>query len=136
MENALKNAGARTEGIEFISKVGGGLDWFKTVAYPKLYSIVKNETASILAKPTAVVINLGINDLENQNGYVLYMNSIAKELKKHNCELFFMSLNPVNRSMLKEAGKKTGARQRFVCSTMPCAVRWGRSTVILIRILN
>ena len=106
MENALKNAGARTEGIEFISKVGGGLDWFKTVAYPKLYSIVKNETASILAKPTAVVINLGINDLENQNGYVLYMNSIAKELKKHNCELFFMSLNPVNRSMLKEAGKK------------------------------
>lgn len=106
MENALKNAGARTEGIEFISKVGGGLDWFKTVAYPKLYSIVKNETASILAKPTAVVINLGINDLENQNGYVLYMNSIAKELKKHNCELFFMSLNPVNRSMLKGAGKK------------------------------
>lgn len=106
MENALKNAGARTEGIEFISKVGGELDWFKTVAYPKLYSIVKNETASILAKPTAVVINLGINDLENQNGYVLYMNSIAKELKKHNCELFFMSLNPVNRSMLKEAGKK------------------------------
>lgn len=106
MENVLKNAGARTEGIEFISKVGGGLDWFKTVAYPKLYSIVKNETASILAKPTAVVINLGINDLENQNGYVLYMNSIAKELKKHNCELFFMSLNPVNRSMLKEAGKK------------------------------
>ena len=106
MENALKNAGARTAGIEFISKVGGGLDWFKTVAYPKLYSIVKNETASILAKPTAVVINLGINDLENQNGYVLYMNSIAKELKKHNCELFFMSLNPVNRSMLKEAGKK------------------------------
>lgn len=106
MENVLKNAGARTEGIEFISKVGGGLDWFKTVAYPKLYSIVKNETASILAKPTAVVINLGINDLENQSGYVLYMNSIAKELKKHNCELFFMSLNPVNRSMLKEAGKK------------------------------
>ncbi|MDO5362611.1 MAG: InlB B-repeat-containing protein [Eubacteriales bacterium] len=106
MENVLKNAGARTEGIEFISKVGGGLDWFKTVAYPKLYSIVKNETASILAKPTAVVINLGINDLENQNGYVLYMNSIAKELKKHNCELFFMSLNPVNRSMLKGAGKK------------------------------
>ena len=106
MENVLKNAGARTEGIEFISKVGGRLDWFKTVAYPKLYSIVKNETASILAKPTAVVINLGINDLENQNGYVLYMNSIAKELKKHNCELFFMSLNPVNRSMLKEAGKK------------------------------
>ena len=106
MENVLKNAGARTEGIEFISKVGGRLDWFKTVAYPKLYSIVKNETASILAKPTAVVINLGINDLENQNGYVLYMNSIAKELKKHNCELFFMSLNPVNRSMLEEAGKK------------------------------
>lgn len=106
MENVLKNAGAHTKGIEFISKVGGGLDWFRTVAYPKLYSIVKNETASILAKPTAVVINLGINDLENQNGYVLYMNSIAKELKKHNCELFFMSLNPVNRSMLKEAGKK------------------------------
>lgn len=106
MENVLKNAGARTEGIEFISKVGGRLDWFKTVAYPKLYSIVKNETASILAKPTAVVINLGINDLENQNGYVMYMNSIAKELKKHNCELFFMSLNPVNRSMLEEAGKK------------------------------
>ena len=55
------------------------MDWFKTVAYPKLYSIVKNETASILAKPTAVVINLGINDLENQNGYVLYM-------KKSHCK--------------------------------------------------
>lgn len=124
MENALKSIGANTTGIQFISKVGEGLDWFRTVAYPKLYSIVKDESVSILAKPTAVVVNLGVNDLENQEQYVLYMNSIAKELKKHNCELFFMSVNPVNRSMLEEAGKKdrSEAKVRLFNNTLRSAL--------------
>lgn len=111
MKNALKSEGAQsgidvTNGIEFICEVGKGLDWFKTTGYQQLFNIVKNDSNSFLSKPTAVIFNLGVNDLSNCSSYVLYLNSIAPLLESKGCKLYYMSVNPVNRSMLKVNGKK------------------------------
>lgn len=131
MANVLRNMGAPTGGVEFISRVGEGLEWLKVAGYPQLYNLVKNETTSILQKPTAVILNLGINDLSNQSSYVLYLNTIAQELEKHNCKLYLMSVNPVNRSMLKAAGKRdrSEAAIRVFNTTLRTALA-GRYTFI------
>lgn len=53
---------------------------------------------------------MGVNDLIHRNGksidyrsvvsqYTSYMNSLSKKLKKYNCKLFYMSVNPVNTAM-------------------------------------
>ena len=54
--------------------------------------------------PTAVIFNLGVNDLSNLPSYVTYMKSLASTLKKKNCKLFYMSVNPGNSKMMENTG--------------------------------
>ena len=105
MAQTLKNIGANTNGINFICQEGKGLDWFKTTGSAQLLNLVKDGSNSILQKPTAVIFNLGINDLKNLSSYVLYLNSLSTTLESKGCKLFYMSVNPVNRSMLSVSGK-------------------------------
>ena len=65
-----------------------------------------NKTEGTL--PIAVVFNLGVNDMANVSNYVSYMTDIASTLKSKNCKLFYMSVNPLNSTMIAKAGK--GAR--------------------------
>ena len=69
-----------------------------------------NGKTSKKSKPVAVIFNMGVNDLIHRNGksidyrsvvsqYTSYMNSLSKKLKKYNCKLFYMSVNPVNTAM-------------------------------------
>lgn len=88
-----------TNGVRFIGGTGQGLEWLKTNGYGELMSIVGNDVSNVLAKPTAVIFNLGVNDLYNSAEYVAYMNEIAGTLKQKNCKLFYMSVNPVNSKM-------------------------------------
>ena len=53
----------------------------------------------------AVVFNLGVNDMANASNYVSYMTNIASTLKSKNCKLFYMSVNPLNSTMITKAGK-------------------------------
>lgn len=113
-----------TKGVEFICEVGKGLEWMQTTGYRELYNKIRNGSDSPLEKPTAVIFNLGVNDLKNISGYVVYLNSIAPVLKEHGCKLYYMSVNPVNRSMLKAAGKgdRSEAAVRNFNSTIQSAL--------------
>lgn len=104
MGQTVKSVGAVTRGVTFITHEDAGLSWLQNEGYKSLMNIVGNQTSSALAKKTAVIFNLGINDLSNANNYVKYMKSLGAELEKKGCALFYMSVNPVNNEMMKAAG--------------------------------
>ena len=106
MENALKNLGGGvTNHVEFVFEAGKGLAWFKSTGWSELYALVKDGTNSILQKKTAVIFNFGVNDLKNYQNYVAYYKLIEPILTNKGCELYFMSVNQVNRKMLATAGR-------------------------------
>lgn len=107
MSNTLNtpgNAGV-TNGITFISKEGEGLTWLQNEGYAKILKQVGNDSTGLLSKKTLVIFNLGVNDLSNGYSYVTYMRSIAAELQKRNCVLYYMSVNPINNEMIKAYGQ-------------------------------
>lgn len=129
MRNTLKELSDQsgieiTKGVEFVCEAGKGLEWMQSTGYRELYNKIKDGKDSPLEKPTAVIINLGINDLKHISSYVLYLNSIAPILKEHGCRLYYMSVNPINRSMLKVEGKadRSEAAVRNFNSTIQSAL--------------
>ena len=60
---------------------------------------------SILQKKTAVIFNFGVNDLKKYKKYASYYNLIEPILTSKGCELYFMSVNPINRKMLSNADR-------------------------------
>lgn len=106
MENVLKGMGKEiTNHVEFVCEAGKGLSWFQSTGWNELYNLVKNGTNSILQKKTAVIFNFGVNDLQNYQKYAAYYKLIEPTLTNKGCELYFMSVNPVNRVMLAKANK-------------------------------
>lgn len=102
MSRTLSNLSSQvTSGVSFVYKEGGGLNWLKSDGYTAL----KKAVGTGSSKKTAVIFNLGVNDLGNINNYIIYMRDIAKELKSRGCELYYMSVNPVNNQLIKAAGK-------------------------------
>lgn len=106
MKNVLQSVGGNvTRNVKFICKVGEGLSWFKQTGYLELFNMIKGETGGLLKKKTAVIFNLGVNDLKEYKNYVTYFNSLVPIFQRHGCELYYMSVNPVSRPMLKSVGK-------------------------------
>ena len=89
--------------VEFIAKAGEGLDWFKSSGYKTLYRSVAKRPRT---EKKAVIINLGVNDLKNSASYVKYMKKVAAKLKKYNCKMYYLSVNPVNSAMIKSVNGK------------------------------
>lgn len=108
MNLSLKTSGysPSSDNISFVCAEGEGLDWLKTSGYTQILSQVGSST-SLRSKPTAIIFNLGVNDLTNASKYVTYMKSIASELEKRGCKLYYMSVNPINSKNIKYYGKKT-----------------------------
>lgn len=106
MQNALeKLGGSATTNVKFVCEAGKGLSWLQSTGFSELYSLVQNDTNSLLSRKTAVIFNFGVNDLKKYKEYVAYYNFIEPSLTNKGCELYFMSVNPVNRKMLANAGK-------------------------------
>lgn len=106
MQNVLKNlGGSATQNVKFVCEAGKGLSWMQSTGFSELYSLIQNDTNSILSRKTAVIFNFGVNDLKKYKEYVTYYNFIAPSLTNKGCDLYFMSVNPVNRKMLASAGK-------------------------------
>ncbi len=85
--------------VEIIAAGGQGLDWFKTTGYGQLRRQTSRAYQSDRKVKQAVVINLGVNDLKSYSEYVSYMKKAAKTLKRYNCTMYYMSVNPVNSAM-------------------------------------
>ena len=106
MSNVLKNMPANvTENVKFVCKRGEGYKWLISTGYQELYRLVEHDTNSILQRKTAVIFNFGVNDLKKYKEYAAYYNLIEPVLISKGCELYFMSVNPINRKMLSNAGR-------------------------------
>ena len=106
MSNVLKNMPANvTENVKFVCKSGEGYKWLISTGYQELYRLVEHDTNSILQRKTAVIFNFGVNDLKKYKEYAAYYNLIEPVLTSKGCELYFMSVNPINRKMLSNAGR-------------------------------
>ena len=92
-----------TNGVSFVANPGKGLSWFRDTGYAQLIEEIDKTEGS---KPIAVIFNLGVNDLGNAGNYVSYMTSIASTLKSKNCKLFYMSVNPINSTMITKSRKR------------------------------
>lgn len=107
MNLSLKMSGyaPSSDNISFICQEGGDLSWLQETGYSQLLKTVGKST--LKSKSIAVVFNLGVNDLSNVSEYVTYMKSIAFELEKRGCKLYYMSVNPINSKNISYYGKKT-----------------------------
>ena len=71
-----------------IAKENMGYDWFVNEAIPKLKEKLKK-------KPSAtVVVNMGINDIDNCDRYLTQYSKLVKKYPK--ATFYFMSVNPVD----------------------------------------
>ncbi|SCH47800.1 Listeria-Bacteroides repeat domain (List_Bact_rpt) [uncultured Blautia sp.] len=111
-----------SSGVSFVASAGQGLSWFQSEGYAKLLKEVEKAEGSL---PVAVVFNLGVNDMANASNYVSYMTNIASTLKSKNCKLFYMSVNPLNSTMITKAGK--GSRTEAQVREFNSKIRSGLS---------
>ena len=88
----------------FVYGNGGGLLWFKQTGYASLLGKVRAQS-SRSRKKSAVVLNLGVNDLWNVKNYVAFYKQISGELSRYNCELFIMSVNPIDVVRMRDGGR-------------------------------
>lgn len=96
---------SRRKNVYFVCKGKMGVEWMKTTGEALLMDQVEKNTSG---KPTAIVVNMGVNDLRRSstynldlliNTYLDYWNGLAEKLAEKNCVLFYMSVNPFNSYM-------------------------------------
>lgn len=101
--------------VEFVAKSGMGLNWFKERSNNGGYKILWRKVNKLYKETQgkakqAVIINLGINDIHSRtssstiNSYIKYMRAVSKDLKKFKCDVYYMSVNPVNSAMITAYG--------------------------------
>ncbi|MDO5541143.1 MAG: GDSL-type esterase/lipase family protein [Eubacteriales bacterium] len=121
-ESALKKTGkvdyfvgdSRTVGMgaangkssQCIAKVGEGYNWYCSTALPKLKARLKKKPAA------TVVLNFGVNDIDNYSKYIAAYKKLIKAYPK--AKIYIMSVNPI--------GKKY-TWGYYSCSTMRAKVK-------------
>lgn len=91
--------------VDFVCKGNQGLDWFRQTGYRELLRKLSKQSHKT---KKAVIINLGVNDMSNINTYVVYMRKVSENLKQnYNCDMYYLSVNPVNSAMIRSYGAGT-----------------------------
>lgn len=91
--------------VDFVCKGNQGLDWFRQTGYRELLQKLSKQSRKT---KKAVIINLGVNDMSNINTYVVYMRKVSENLKQnYNCNMYYLSVNPVNSAMIRSYGAGT-----------------------------
>ena len=113
--------------VQFVYRYGQGLSWYKTEGYKQAKAKVVN--ANIRSDlPAAVIICLGINNLDTPDAYIQYLNKTAQTFNKLNCKLFFVSVNPVNSKQIlyiHSLGKEIKGRTEYQVKSFNQKVRLG-----------
>lgn len=96
----MKHALGKTipSNVGIICKGGKGLGWFRRTGFDRLLEQVKEMSVE---SRMAVVINLGVNDLNNYSEYPNYMKKVSEVLTSYGCDMYYMSVNPVNSAMIR-----------------------------------
>ena len=71
----------------FVAEVGMGYDWMRSTGAPEAEGYVTDKTA--------VVINMGVNDLDNAERYAARVNDLAASWSQRGAKVWYMSVNPV-----------------------------------------
>ena len=91
--------------VDFVCKGNQGLDWFRQTGYRELLRKLSKQSRKT---KKAVIINLGVNDMSNIKTYVVYMRKVSENLKQnYNCDMYYLSVNPVNSAMIRSYGAGT-----------------------------
>lgn len=90
--------------VSFLCRAGVGFSYLRDIIWPELVRQVKSLP---LSERKAVIVNFGINDLENVSSYISFLkDTAAPALEKYNCDLYYMSVNPANNAMVADVGGK------------------------------
>ncbi len=71
----------------FVAEVGMGYDWMRSTGAPEADGYVTDKTA--------VIINMGVNDLDNAERYAARVNDLAASWSQRGAKVWYMSVNPV-----------------------------------------
>ena len=83
--------GITAENVQYIAQGGAKVGWLKEIAYPEI------QKAVVKGKKTAIVFNMGLNDMEHVDIYLRFYNEqLAELLNDPSCDLFMMSVNPID----------------------------------------
>ncbi len=77
----------------FVAETGKGVDWFDNTGAPSALSILKANNSGLKFK---VIVNLGVNDLYDEERYVESYNRFIEEAHTYGAKVYFVSVNPVN----------------------------------------
>ena len=96
--------------VYFVAKTGSTLDWLESTGESNLMNILASGNGK-----TAVIFNHGVNDLNHNwsnvnvkslaNTYTSYMKKLGRTLQKKNCDLYYMSVNPLNSGTSARLGR-------------------------------
>lgn len=82
-------------GCEWICDVSTGLDWLVDTAAPQIDAAITENCA--------IVFNMGVNDIDRAADYVSFLNSKVDGWTSAGADVYFMSVNPVDRSLYSGA---------------------------------
>lgn len=93
--------GSDLKDFSLICKSGTGFDWFSreisgddSALYQLLTQLQRDYR--VLKGKKAIVLAHGVNDLRKYDKYISYYNHISSLLKSYNCDLYFLSVNPID----------------------------------------
>lgn len=113
MEQAVEQAG--DTGCTWICQVSAGLSWFSGTAVPEIDAAVTDKTA--------IIINMGVNDLDHVSEYVDILCSKVPEWMAQGAVVYYMSVNPVeNHSLITNEDIQEFNRQIY--NQMPQEMGW------------
>lgn len=115
--------------IKLVCKAGAKLDWF-TDGLPSAIDTRPGHTQLLEAiescngTRTAIIMNLGVNNIgasqthdtlvNRMNQYRTVMANLAHEVANLNCDLYYMSLNPINNTVLSAIDTKKSRSEAYL----------------------
>lgn len=126
---AKNDYGIGDENVTYIANPGKGFAWFSGGESGKSgFQLLEQEVKEIsnynwkygIGGKIAIVLNLGVNDLRTVDlktnkttatavaqKYIAYMNAnVARLAREYSCDLYYVSVNPVNEKVLHESNMR------------------------------
>lgn len=108
--------------VDFIGKSGSTLSWLKKTGITRLNSLLEKNRNNGEYEKTAIIFNHGVNNVKHKSGkinvqsvvnnYCSYMKAIAPVLQSKNCDLYYMSVNPINTGRSNTTSLRKGEEVR------------------------
>ncbi len=108
--------GISADNTYFVVRQGRGYNWLVNTAYSKILTEAQrnyeyNQQYGGTGR-TAIVLNLGVNDLTNINKYLNFVNTKLVDLAvQYDCDLYYVSINPVAESKFGSGGKNDNTKK-------------------------